>query len=87
MAAPAVTGANGDRWLDPALGQGGAKLVAVIATIGEQPVGTVAASLLAAAQTGDRVYKRQQIAPLVVVAGRDADAQRDTGAVAAEVQL
>jgi hypothetical protein len=86
-AALATSPPAGDRGRDPALDERGAQGVTAVAAVGEQAVGTVVAAARAPAQRRDRVDQGEQLPALVLVAGREADAQGDAASVAAEVEL
>jgi hypothetical protein len=68
-----------DARLDPAFAQRGADVGGVVAAVGEQQVGAVAAIV---AQRRDRVDERDEMAAVVVVCGAEKNRERQPAAVA-----
>jgi len=71
--------AFGDVWLDAAFTKRGAEVFGVVAAVGQQLIGSIAA---AAAQRRDRIDDRERVAAVVVVGGAQDNSQRGAVAVA-----
>ena len=78
---------SGDHRLHPAPAELTAKLVEVIAAVGEQPLGALAGTPRPAGYRPDGIEQRQQLCDVVAVPAGQADRQRDSVGVGDQMVL